>query len=128
MTSLDLIAASSSREDLHPTEGPSHSLATHRGGGRVGRHANRTFRNLADVACGPCLASAAVVAQAGVLHPPARIRRLASPLGRLARRPLELRGRPSVHAADVAVGRRHRGAVAVVAQGAVLQGVSGVVA
>jgi len=83
----------------------------------------RDRRRRAGVADAEAVACASVVAAAGVVHPFARVGRLASPLGRLARSAVPVCGRDAVHRVDVAAGRRDRGAVAMAAARAALPGV-----
>jgi hypothetical protein len=119
-----LNAAHPMREAMQTISEVTHSRSSYLRGGLPDRRPSSTVRHsLAHVARSSRLARAAVVAQAGVLHSPARVGRLASRLGGLARCAVPLCGRFSVHAAHVGVGRWSRRAVAVVAARAVLPGV-----
>jgi hypothetical protein len=111
------IAAASSGEASPPTSGARHSSARdHRGGLRLHGAArpHRTLRHLADLAGRSTLPVPAQLAAGCVLHPPARVGRLAPAMGRLDRTAVDLRRRDAVHAVDVAGRRRRRRAVGVV--------------
>jgi hypothetical protein len=120
-------AVSVGREATSPISEVSHSLVrNHRGQPGAARTSSTVRHQLAHVTGRTALARATVVAPSSVLHPPARVGRLASGVGGLAWCAVTVRRGPPVHAADMGVGGRSRGAVAVVAARAVLPGMGSV--
>lgn len=84
----------------------------------------RAHNHVPDIAGSACVALTGRVRPRRLVHPPARVRRLASPLGHLGRAAVLLRGRSAVPPVDVAACGWARGAVAVVAARADLPGVA----
>lgn len=124
-----LNAARLTGEDPSPNIGETYPPAHHHGGLRLcGVHRPRsTFRNLADHTRCTSLASGRLVDTASAVHPPARIDGLASHRRRLARRALPVLRRHAVPRLDVGVGRWPRPSVFVVAEGAALSVLEGLV-
>lgn len=107
--------------------GGHHSLhPAHRGDCRGARVAPDPRRKaslaVADIASRARLQVPSRLAARGVLYSPARVDRLASPLGRLARCTFGVRRRHGVHAEDLGISGRAWRAVAVVTAGAGLPG------
>lgn len=128
---LPLNAASSTREDPFPLKEIDYSRCRdHRGGRRLSGAARPycscSFRNLADVGCGPSLASRRLVDARGVVCSPARVGGLASRRHDVDWCRVAVLRRDAVPRLDVAVGRRRRVAVVVVTAGAAVPRVQGV--